>query len=156
MSSKLLTKFVALFGGVLAFPLPAQACMTSAGNMSIFFATRPAKLPSEVVVLKVQAPADEPVGRIDLPVLEPADGVRGASTIRVVIDAHPQDCKDYIAGSTDRPAYIFGNYQRAGDGVVFFRARWLPSELAIRRIGKPWRSYIVDPAYLKSADEKDR
>ncbi|MDB5677503.1 MAG: hypothetical protein JWM94_505 [Sphingomonas bacterium] len=112
-------------------------------------------MPPEIVVLKVEAPADaKDIGGMDVALLESADGVRGMTRVRVLVETHSQDCKEYNLGLVGRPAYIFGNYERIKNGPVFFRARWLPTQYPIRRRGSPWESYVVDPAYLPAPEKK--
>jgi hypothetical protein len=119
-----------------------------------FFGARPAEIPPGLVVLKVQASekVDEDAP-IPVKVLESSDRAPAGATIFVKLGAPSEfGCDVYDPGVLGQPAYIFGVYERAGDGPVYFRALWLRRNYASLSRQRPWTSYIVDPALRVKAE----
>ncbi len=126
---------------------PAAACIQAGDLRQAFFGARPAEVPKNLVVLKVEAPnsADEN-SAIVVKLLEPADRDSAGNTIVVRVDPpNGFGCDIYDLGLLGQPAYIFGVYERSGDGPTYFRALWLRRDHASLKRQAPWTSYIVDP-----------
>ena len=126
----------------------------------VFFPNRPERLPDGLVSLKVQAPKEIDANSdfMEVAVLERTDGVRGIEKIWVKIDDPAIDwcgsgCRAENLGVVDRPAYIFGVFER-GAGQVYFHAYRLPGRVPDWRHGRTLDSYIVDPAMVAKATAK--
>lgn len=141
-------KFVLSFAAALVLTAsPALAQCPYAGIAGqIFFAVRPAQVPPGLLLVKVDPAGVDRTGEVRI--LEPDDGLRSLSTIRVdggVVG----ECGGW--GSLDGPAYMVGVLKRRADGEIYFAAIPMRRKMPVLATAAELDSYIVDPAYLAAA-----
>ncbi|MDB5708027.1 MAG: hypothetical protein JWL96_97 [Sphingomonas bacterium] len=142
-------KFLASFAAAVMLavsPAAAQDCPYAGYDRYVFFGVRPAQVPPDLLVVKVNPVGVERTGRVKI--LEPADGLRGLSTIRVYSGSRT-GCSQW--GTLDQPAYMIGFLARDSVGEIYFYAIQAPLKAPALPRGAELDSYVVDPAYLSGA-----
>jgi hypothetical protein len=128
-----------------ASPVAAQ-CPYGGYDRYVFFRERPVGIPEGLLLVKVDPAGVDRTGRVKI--LEPDDGLRGLSTIRVEA-GQLAECGGW--GALDQPVYMVGVLERKGAGEVYFKALVMRRRMAVPGRGADLEPYIVDPAYLPAA-----
>jgi hypothetical protein len=141
-------KFVVCFlAGLMLAASPAAAqCPFDGINSQIFFALRPAQVPAGLLVVKVDPAGVDRTGTVKI--LEPDDGLRGLSTIRVD-GGVVAECGGW--GSLDGPGYMVGVLKRSAVGEIYFAAIPMRRKVPTLATAAQLDSYVVDPVYFAAA-----
>lgn len=134
----------------IASPVYSE-CPYVAPQTQIFFGQRPAKVPTGLLVVKVDPAGVDRTGRVKI--LEPDDGLRGLATIRVD-GGEAAECGGW--GRWDGPAYMIGFLSRDPAGEIYFKTIALPLKVPALATAADDSSYIVDPEYARLAREHPR